>query len=202
MRNFILLLITLFTITTHAHASTRITYAEEWYNLYHLHLNRYAEDEFDNLVYLERALTADFSNPLYALAKINTADEWQLYRYLFKLHVNLQIVRTYMAMADKYDHKHVYFYNAPWRDVNLRSLDIAEKYYQRALYFWHEALQWVDLIDNPTFRWMYLAEIGAWHNELKLIKENKLDFEKILQRHLTKLESNRQKFLAMDESTY
>ncbi|WDI35968.1 hypothetical protein PVA45_02635 [Entomospira entomophila] len=184
-------------------ANSRITYAEEWYNLYHLHLHRYPEDEFENLIYLERALQADFSNPRYALAVIETADEWQLYRYLFKMHVNLQLVRTYMALADKYDRKHVYFYNQPWKDQNLRSLDIAEKYYQRAYFFWDETLKWVEAINNEKgLRWIHLGDINQWHNELTFIREGKLDFQKILDRHIKRLESNRQKLLEMDETTY
>ncbi|NIZ47086.1 hypothetical protein PVA44_02550 [Entomospira nematocerorum] len=184
-------------------ANSRITYAEEWYNLYHLHLHRYPEEEFANLIYLERALQADFSNPRYALAIIETADEWQLYRYLFKMHVNLQLVRTYMALASKYDRQHVYFYNQPWKEQNLRSLDIAEKYYQRAYFFWDEALNWVEVIHSEKgLRWIHLGDINHWHNEFTYIQEGKLDFQKILNRHMKRLESNRQKFLEMDETTY
>lgn len=185
-----------------ATTNTHIIYAEEWYRLYHQHLHRYPENEHQNLIYLENALLANFSNPLFALSRINTAAEWQVYRYLFKMHVNLQIIRTYMALADKYDRQHVYFYNAPWRKQNLESLNIAEQFYKRSYYFWNEALKWVDLLNDSSLKWIHLTDISYWHDELILIKEEKLNFEKILNKKIEHLNTNRQKFLNMDENTY
>ncbi|NIZ18406.1 hypothetical protein [Entomospira culicis] len=198
-RAIIVLFWGLFTLTPSVNATinTRIVYTEQWYRLYHQHLLRSPSDEFENLVYLEHALNAEFSHPLYALAKIESADQWQLYRYLFKMHLNLQMVRTYMALADKYDRRNVPFYSAPWKEQSLKNLDIAENYYQRARYFWDEALIWIEQMDNPDFRWIYIPEISNWHNERTLIRENKLDFAKILDRHLAKLQENREKLHAL-----
>jgi hypothetical protein len=180
----------------------KIIYAEQWYKLYHQHLYRYPEDEWQNLVFLEEALKAPFANPLYALAKIENELQWERYRYLFKLHSNLQIVRTYIQLAVKYDKKNAYFFNAPWREQNLQSLDIAQKYYERALYFWQEALVWAEQAGDARFRWIDLPEINFWQDELRAINDKSLDFSLIINKHLEKLEATRAAFEAMDENTY
>ncbi len=180
----------------------KIQYAEQWYKLYHQHMDRMPDDELENLVYLEEALKAPFANPLYALARIQDKTDWEYYRYLFKMHVNLQIVRTYRQMGMKYDRRFVYFFNAPWKEQNLESLEIAEKLYQRALYFWKQALEWVEKANDKRFRWIELEEVAFWKNELRQINENELDFEKILNKDLEKLAANRKLFEEMDENTY
>ena len=97
----------------------RVLYAEQYYKLYHLHFYQYPDDTMENIFYLERALQADFANPLYALARVDTRDQWAQYRTLFKMHVNLKLVELYLALGVKYDKQVAYFYNAPWREQNL-----------------------------------------------------------------------------------
>ncbi len=178
--------------------ASRITYAEEWYKLYHTHLHRYPADELDNLIFLERALEAPFSNALYALAPIQNENEWAYYQRLFKLHVNLQIVRTYMTLAMKYDREKVYFYNAPWRDANLRSLLIAEEYYNRALFFWAATQPWIEELNSPSFRWIHIPALNNWKQELTKINNGDLDFEKIIARHLNTLQEHRAFFESLE----
>lgn len=178
--------------------ASRITYAEEWYKLYHTQLHRYPADELNNLIFLERALEAKFNNALYALAPIQNEQEWRYYQLLFKLHVHLQIVRTYMTLAMKYDREKVYFYNAPWRDANLRSLLIAEEYYNRALFFWQAAQPWVAELNAPAFRWMHISALSNWKNDLSKINNGDLDFEKIIARHLNTLQEHRTFFESLE----
>lgn len=180
----------------------KIYYAEQWYKLFHQHMDRMPDDELENLLYLEEALKAPFANPLYALARIQNKTDWEYYRYLFKMHVNLQIVRTYRQIGVKYDRKAVYFFNAPFKRQNLESLEIAEKYYQSALYFWDQALEWVEKANDRRFRWINLEEIAFWQNELRQINEQEVDFRKILHQDLQKLAANRSIFEAMDEHSY
>jgi hypothetical protein len=193
-----LLILLAFLVMGNPLMASRITYAEEWYKLYHMHLHRYPADELDNLIYLERALDAHFSNALYALAPIQNEKEWEYYQLLFKLHVNLQIVRTYMAIAMKYDREKVYFYNAPWRDANLRSLLIAEEYYQRALFFWQATKPWIEQLNTPAFRWMHIPALNNWQQELTKINNGDLDFEKIINRHLNTLQEHRSFFESLE----
>ena len=47
-----------------------VTYKEQYYKLYHIHYQQYPDDTLENIYWLEKAINADFCNPLYALGKI------------------------------------------------------------------------------------------------------------------------------------
>ena len=60
-----------------------VKYKEDFYRLYHVHYQQYPDDCIENIYWLEKAAQADFCNPLYADAKIDTEKQWEKYRYLF-----------------------------------------------------------------------------------------------------------------------
>jgi hypothetical protein len=67
-----------------------VTYKEQYYRLFHLHYIQYPDDSMENIYWLERALKADFANPLYALALIENETQWEKYRSLFTMHLNIK----------------------------------------------------------------------------------------------------------------
>ena len=69
-----------------------VTYKEQYYRLYHLHYIQYPDDTMENIYWLEKALKADFCNPLYALALIENETQYEKYRYLFNMHLNLKMI--------------------------------------------------------------------------------------------------------------
>lgn len=176
-----------------------VLYAEQFYRLYHDHFHRYPEDSLENIFYLEKALGSDFANPLNALAVIENPKEWERYRYLFYMHVNLKLTELYLSLGAKYDKRHAYFYNYPWKQENLKSLDKAERIYSMARYYWNEALGWSKKIP-PSF--ITLEEIQYWEDENYRIRTKDLDYGMIIDSQLERLESVRSDFLEMDESTY
>lgn len=177
----------------------RILYAEQYYRLYHLHFTQYPDDTMENIYYLEEALKADFANPLYALARIEDKEEWARYRSLFAMHVRLRLVDLYLTLGSKYDKMVAYFYNAPWREENLKSLDTAEQVYRVALVYWREAAEEARLI--PRFA-PQLEDIQYWEDERQRIQDGELDYQEIIDGHLARLEHVRQQFLSMDANTY
>lgn len=177
----------------------RVLYAEQYYKLYHLHFYQYPDDSMENIYYLELALKSDFANPLYALARIENKQEWAQYRTLFKMHVNLKLTELYLTLGSKYDKLTAYFYNAPWRDQNLDSLDKAEQSYRVALGYWREAVGWAARIPRLQFN---LEEIQKWEDEWKRILVGDLDYQEIISGHLGRLERVRREFQAMDGNTY
>ena len=64
-------------------------YKEDYYKLYHTHYQLRPDDCLENIWYLEQAVKSDFANPYYALVHINNEEEWEKYRYLFQMHLNL-----------------------------------------------------------------------------------------------------------------
>jgi hypothetical protein len=153
----------------------------------------------ENIVWLEKALEADFCNPLYALARIESKDEWRHYRYLFKMHVNLKLVELYRTLGSRYDKRVAYFFNAPWKEANLGSLETAEKMYETALYYWDEAKRWLSKLRRSPH---HLEEIQNWEDERHRIQIGELDYEEFIYKDLKRLENVRARFEVMDENTY
>ena len=174
------------------------TYKEQYYRLYHLHYIQYPDDTMENIYYLEKALQADFCNPLYAVALIENEIQWEKYRNLFMMHVNLKLIEQYIFLANKWNKRNAYFYNAPWKDINLEALETAEKCFYAALYYWKDAQEWAEKSLEPRFRFLELDRIKYWQDEAFRIENKSLDYEKIIRRELGLLQQVREKFLAMD----
>ncbi len=200
MKRFILILL-LFLFAALAQVSSyKILYAEQYYKLYHQNLYQYPEDFNGNIWYLERALSRPFVNPLNALTIIEDQNTWKRYRYLFYLHVNLKLVEQYRHLGSKYDKRVAYFFNAPWAEANLKSLEIAESYYISAEYYWNEALVWIEKLKDVKY--YFLTDIQNWEDERFRIVTGDLDYKEILGMDLKRLEGVRADYLAMDENTY
>jgi hypothetical protein len=179
-----------------------VTYKEQFYRLYHLHYIQYPDDSMENIYWLEKAARADFANPLYALALIENETQWEKYRYLFMMHINLKLIEQYLYLGNKWNKRNAYFYNAPWKEQNLESLETAEKCFRTALYYWKDAREWAGKSLDRRFRWINLKNVQFWEDEAGKIEDGSLDYEKIIGRELALLQSTREKFQAMDENTY
>lgn len=181
-------------------AAYNIYYAEQYYKLYHQNFYQYPEDYEENIWYLERALKRPFVNPLNAMATIDNKEEWRRYRALFHLHVNLEMVKQYRLWAAEYDKRVAYFYNQPWKDQNLESLEIAEHYYQTALHYWEQAQIWWARLEKMPY--IHLEEIQYWEDECARITSGDLDYQEIIYEDLQRLHKVREQFESMDENTY
>ena len=179
-----------------------VTYKEQYYRLYHLHHIQYPDDTMENIYWLEKALAADFGNPLYALALIENETQWEKYRYLFMMHINIKLAEQHLFLGNKWNKRNAYFYNAPWKEQNLESLETAETCFKTALYYWNEALVWAEKLKDRKFRYLNLARVQFWEDEAFRIEENTLNYGKTINRELTLLQNVRERFLAMDENTY
>jgi hypothetical protein len=178
----------------------RIQYKEQYYRLYHEHLHEYPADVEESMYYLEQALKADFANPLYALARISDKTEWERYRDLFLMHVNLRLVYLSLTLGAKFDKREAYFFNAPWKRQNLESLQTAEQVYRSALGYWAEARKWAD--QAWVLRDIHLPEIQEWEDEDLRIQTGDLDYQDIIGEQLARVSRVRAEFEKMGPSTY
>jgi len=179
-----------------------VTFKEEFYRLYHTHYIQYPDDTMENIYWLERAVEADFCNPLYALGKIANEKDWEKYRYLLMMHLNLKLVEQHLRLGSKWDKQVAYFYNAPWKEQNLDSLKTAETCYNAALYYWNEAKIWAEKANVREFKFLFLTDLQEWEDERERIGSGDLNYERTIGRELARLEKVRAAFLAMDENTY
>lgn len=179
-----------------------VRYKEQFYELYHTHYNQYPDDTMENIYWLERAVEADFANPLYAMGKISDQKDWEKYRYLFMMHINLKLVEQHLRLGSKWDKQVAYFYNAPWKDQNLDSLKTAETCYKTARYYWNEAKIWAEKANVREFKFLFLQDLQAWEDERERIATGDLDYDRTISRELARLAKVRADFLAMDKNTY
>ena len=180
-----------------------IKYREEYFKLYHIHYIQYPDDTMENIYWLEKALKADFANPLYAMAQIENEVQWEKYRYLFTMHIYLKLIEQYIYLGNKWNKRNAYFYNAPWKAQNLESLETAETCYKTALYYWDSAKEWAEKVyGDKRFRFMNLPRVQYWEDEAWRIQNAKLNYGKTIERELHLLQNVREKFEAMDENTY
>jgi hypothetical protein len=178
----------------------RILYAEEYYKLYHEQLHHYPDDTMEDIYYLETALKADFANPLYALAPIKDKVEWERYRDLFTMHVNLKLIACYLTLGNKYDKMVAHFYNYPWKRQNLESLKTAEQVYKVAYGYWTKAKEWS--AKAWAMRDVHLDAIEEWQDESYRIETGDLNYQETIDAQLARLSKVRADFQKMDNTTY
>jgi len=177
-----------------------VYYKEQFFQLYHVHYVEYPDDAIENIHWLEEAKKADFCNPLYALAKIEDKTQWERYRYLFDMHLDLKLIEQHLALGASYDKRVAYFYNAPWKDQNLDSLKTAESAYEAARAYWPEAKALAQ--KAMAMRFTNVSGAEAWIDEAYRIDSGDLDYADIIQRQLDRLRKVRSDFEKMDGSTY
>ena len=179
-----------------------VMYKEQFYKLYHVHYQQYPTDVIENIYWLEKASKADFCNPQCALSKIQNETEWEKYRYLFNMHINLKLIEQHLRLARVYDKKVAYFYDAPWKEEYLSDLKLAQDCYETALMYWDEVKIWAEKASMKQFQFITLTDIQNWEDERYRIQNNELDYEKIITRELERVKKVQNDFMQMDENTY
>jgi hypothetical protein len=177
-----------------------VYYKEQFYKLYHEHYIQYPDDAIENIWYLEQAKKANFCNPLYAMAKIEDTKDWDRYRLLLDMEIDLKLIEQHLALALQYDKRVAYFYNAPWKADNLESLKIAESAYRAALAYWPEAKDLALKAMKTRFNDIEGAEY--WIDQAARIETGDLDFGDAIGRELARLARVRADFEKMDKASY
>jgi hypothetical protein len=177
-----------------------VYYKEQYFRLYHEHYVQCPEDAVENIYYLEKAKKADFCNPLYAFAKIEDKTQWERYRYLLDMMVDMKLIEQHLALGSKFDKKVAYFYNAPWKQDNLESLKTAESAYRAAAAYWPEAKELA--AKAMKMRFTGLEGVDYWIEEAAKIDAGELDMGAAIDRELARLAKVRADFEKMDAGTY
>jgi hypothetical protein len=181
-----------------------VLYKEEFYRLYHIHYQQRPDDVIENIYWLEKAVKADFCNPKFALAKIETERDWEKYRYLFLMQLNLKLIEQHLRLGKTWDIQAAHFYDAPWKEAYLKDLETAESCYRSGLYYWEEAKKWAAQAGDSKFRFLYLTgnQVQNWEDQRQRIETGKLDYAKIIHKELNRVAALKQAFQGMDENTY
>lgn len=92
-----------------------------------------------NIFFLKVALEKKFRHPREALCPIRNPEEYHKYRLLIHMHLNLQIMRSYLRLASLFDKRHLYFYNLDFAPELKESFAQAERYYRESMPYWKKA---------------------------------------------------------------
>ncbi len=177
-------------------------YKEDYYRLYHVHYAQAPDDCIENIYWLEQAVKADFCNPLYADAKIETKAQWEKYRFLYQMHLNLKLIEQHLRLARTYDKRAAYFYDAPWKDEYLRNLEKAKTCYEAGYYYWQEAQLWAEKGSVSQYNFLYITDLQNWEDERERITTGELDYKKTLDRELQRLNKVIDELVAMEDKNY
>lgn len=161
----------------------KLYYAEEFY-LYSLNLYYTNPNLERNIRFMQWALQSPFDNQVRSLALIETEQDFRRYKALFRMHVNLLIIDSYLQLATRFDKEHVYFFNLWYAEELKESFTIAKYYYQVAVNYWEEAKKHAASADEIPGR----INLDYWEDEQYLIHTGELDYGQIIDDHLQKLE--------------
>jgi hypothetical protein len=114
------------------------------------------------------------------------------------MHINLKLIEQHLFLGNKYNKRNAYFYNAPWRDQNLESLETAETCFRAAFYYWDEAIAWSEKANERRFRWIHLQRVQFWEDEAFRIEKGTLNYGRTIRRELEMLQRVRERFQAME----
>lgn len=176
-----------------------VKYKEDWYKLFHVHYQQYPDDCIENIYWLEKAAQADFCNPLWAVAKIRDERDWEKYRYLFQMHINLKLIEQHLRLGRTYDKKVAYFYDAPYKDAYISNLEKALTCYTTAKVYWNEARLWAEKACVREFYFLTLTDVQYWEDERERIATGELDYKKILDREIKRVERVKAQFENMEK---
>lgn len=182
---------TLIFLTISSASAYMVKYKEDFYRFYHVHYQQYPDDCMENIYWLEKAVQADFCNPQFADFKVTDEKQWEKYRYLFQMHLNLKLIEQHLRLGRTYDKKCAYFYDAPWKEEYLRNIEKALSCYKAGLYYWQEAKLWCEKSNASMFNFLFITDKQQWEDERERIKTGELDYEKMLNREIKRLEKVR-----------
>ena len=174
-------------------------YKEDYYKLYHIHYQQLPDDCIENIYWLEQAVKADFANPYYAMAKIETEIQWEKYRCLFMMHVNLKLIEQHLRLGRIYDKQVAYFYDAPWKEEYKRNLEKSKSCYEACYYYWEEAKLWAEKASVSKFNFLCLTDLQNWEDERERVSTGTLNYKRTLDRELERLNKVLDDLNAMEE---
>jgi len=154
-----------------------IVYAEQYYLLYSKSNNMQTVNIEQNIFYLQRALMSPFAPVVQALCKITTQEQYIRYKYLFKMHCNFLIMRSYIQLASRFDKEEIYFYNYLYKEMIIESLKVAKYYYELALPYWDIAKK--EAFNATTFQ-KFKIDIPAWEDEQVKILTGYYKYDEII----------------------
>lgn len=163
----------------------KLYYKEEFYRMYYLPQMFNNEDLQRGSFYLQLARAARFAPPIQALVICKTEDEYEKYKLLIRMHLSYLMAKNELFLAARYDKHEPVFFNKPYADHILESLDIAEYHYRCAGEYWQEMLDFKSRAQSqyPKIR----TPLEFTEDLMVRIDSGELDLDRVMNRKLEKI---------------
>ncbi|QFI14881.1 hypothetical protein QIA37_04575 [Borrelia sp. CA_690] len=172
-------------------ASSKFYYAEQWYVIFHAQMKKNPKNYKKNIFFLQKALKYPFGNPKYSLTKIETKKQWIKYKLLFKMHVNLLLVKQNLYLGDLFDTRNLYFFKTSEKNEIILNLEKSKKLYKMAINYYNEALKYHKKLENYKYVKLEKDGITSWENEYHKISLKELDYYDIIKKELLRIEKTK-----------
>ncbi|WNY63219.1 hypothetical protein RAC47_03990 [Borreliella carolinensis] len=186
--NLILLLLV---AVAKVNASSKFYYAEQWYVIFNSQMKKKPENYKKNIFFLQKALKYPFGNPKYSLTKIETKKQWEKYKLLFKMHVNLLLVKQNLYLGDLFDTRNLYFFKTPEKNGIILNLEKSKKLYKMAINYYNEALKYHKKLENYQSVKLENDGITNWEDEYHKISLKKLNYYDIIKKELLRIDETK-----------
>ncbi len=168
----------------------KIKYKEDFFRLYNVWLYKDLDSISRNIYFLELAYVVSFDHPIRALIPITNEIQYERYKNILMMYITLMLTKEYIDYAYMYVKENIYFYNEEFFKDYLDGYDIAEHYLNCALKYWEEALNFARIADSIKG---YRTELHYMEDQLYRIKTNDLNYEKIINNLMSRINKNREK---------
>ncbi|BBM88541.1 hypothetical protein COTS27_00222 [Spirochaetota bacterium] len=170
----------------------KLRYKEEFYNLYYLPQLYENHDLARNLHWLQVALKVPFAPPIQALIPHENEAEYEKYKVLVNMHLHYLLTKNWVFLAARFDKHRPVFFNIPYKEDILKSLDIAEVLYKGALESWNQTLEYFEVARTLRPR----SKLDFLETTVYKIQKREIDYTRVITRKLNKLARTRAYFLA------
>lgn len=171
--------------------SRRLIYKEEFYRIYYLP-QKYVNDDLTRAIHwLSWARVAPFAPPIQALKPHEDEQDYIKYQALINMHIDYLLTKNTAYLAARFDkHRPVYF-NKPYAEDILKSLDIAEYLYDQAEIYWQRTLKQFADVRKMKGR----SELDFLEDLVEEIRLKEVDLGGTVARKKANLEKTRKYFL-------
>ncbi len=170
---------------------------EDFYELYGLPHGYQVQNLKENIYLLNQGLARKFRHPSKSLCKIKTQEEFHKYRLLMFMQIHYLIMRSFMRIGSLYDKRLLYQHDLDFADDLELSFQIAKSYYKQAFVFEKQSR----IYARQANQYRFILDLPSIESRLFEMKTGKLNFNRIIRRHISKLEKKQaiiEKFLAKE----
>ncbi len=169
-------------------------YKEQFLQLFNQWLYTDKDNISRNISFLEYAYCVPFDNPIKALVPITNEIQYRKYQNLVMMHICRLLTQAYIDYGYYFFQEHILFYNHEYLKLYLEGYEIAEFYFGEARKYWNLAIDYAKQADSIKGIHINFNPYG-YHfdleDEVYKIKTGMLNYHKVIDNLMTRLDKNR-----------